>query len=136
MAEKDLVRLRPIDLARVWGTAFGQVVDLWRTSLMALMELGSGEQAISGGQSAQFRVQSANGQMPRLAARNMAGETYHRRLGGGVVIFTQVSSDPGWVTVECSVDETLEQIHGDIYVGQVVDGAGRVVATISLDAGS
>ena len=110
MAEKDLVRLRPVDVARVWGTAFGQIVDLWRTSLMAVMELGSGEQAISGGQSAQFRVPSANGQMPRLTARNMVGETYHQRLDGGLVIFTEVSSDPGYVTVECSVDETREQI--------------------------
>ena len=46
MAENDLVRVRPRDLAKVWGTAFGQIVDLWRTSLMALMELGSGEQKL------------------------------------------------------------------------------------------
>jgi hypothetical protein len=136
MAEKDLVRLRPIDLARVWGTAFGQVVDLWRTSLMAVMELGSGEQAISADQSARFRVQSASGHMPRLTARNMVGETYHKRLNGSLVNFTEISSDRDGVTVQCSVDETLEKIRGDTYVGQVVDGAGRVVATISLDAGS
>ena len=136
MAENDLVRLRPIDVARVWGTAFGQIVDLWRTSLTALMELGSGEQAISAGQSARFRVPSADGRMPRLTARNMIGEAFHQQLDGRLVVFTKISSDPGFVTVECSVDETLQPITGDTYVGQVVDGAGTVVAAISLDAGS
>jgi hypothetical protein len=136
MAENDLVRLRPRDLAKVWGTAFGQIVDLWRTSMMALMELGSGEQAISAGQSAQFRMRSAGGQLPRLTARNMVGQTYHKPLDGGLVIFTETISDPGWVTVECSVDETRQPITGDTYVGQVVDEAGTFVSTISLDAGS
>jgi hypothetical protein len=137
MTEKELVRLRPVDVAKVWGKAFGQIVDLWQTSLMALMELSSGEQAISAGQSARFRVPSANGQMPRLTARNMVGETYHQTLDGGLVIFTQISSDPGgYVTVECSVNETLKPILSDTYVGQVVNDARRVVATISLDAGS
>lgn len=137
MAEKELVRIRPVDVARVWGKAFGQIVDLWRTSLLAMMELGSGEQAISAGQSARFRVPSVNGQMPRLTARNMVGETYHEPLDGGLVIFTQIGSDPsGYVTVECSVNETREPILSDTYVGQVVNEVGRVVATISLDAGS
>lgn len=136
MAENDLVRLRPRDLAKVWGTAFGQIVDLWRTSLMAVMELGSGEQAISAGQSARFTVPSANGQMPRLTARNMVGETYHEPLDGDLVTFTEISSDRNSVTVECSVDETRQRITSDTYVGQVVDENGTVVATISLDAGS
>ncbi len=136
MTDKDLTGHRPIDLAKVWGTAVGQFIDLWRTSLMALMELGSGEQAISAGQSARFRVPSANGHMPRLTARNMVGETYHKPLDGGLVIFTEISSDPGYVTVECSVDETRQRITGDTYVGQVVDANGTVVATVSLDAGS
>ena len=136
MADRDLTGHRPIDLAKVWGTAVGQFIDLWRTSLMALMGLGSGEQAISAGQSARFRVRSANGRTPRLAARNMVGETYHQPLDGGLVNFTEISSDPGYVTVECSVNETREQIRSDTYVGQVVDENGRVVAKISLDAGS
>lgn len=136
MAENDLVRLRPRDLAKVWGTAFGQIVDLWRTSLMALMELGSGEQAISAGQSARFRMRSAGGQLPRLTARNMVGQTYHEPLDGGLVIFSETNSDPGWVTVECSVNETRQPITGDTYVGQVVDEAGTFIITISLDAGS
>lgn len=136
MAENDLVRLRPIDVARVWGTAFGQIIDLWRTSLMALMELGSGEQAISAGQSARFRIRSTGGPLPRLTARNMVGETYHQPLDGGLVIFTETISDPGWITVDCSVDQTRQPIPGDIYVGEVVDQNGTFVTTISLDAGS
>jgi hypothetical protein len=136
MADRDLTGHRPIDLAKVWGTAVGQFIDLSRTSLMALMGLGSGEQAISAGQSARFRVPSADGHMPRLTARNMVGETYHKPLDGGLVIFTEISSDPGYVTVECSVDETRQRITGDTYVGQVVDANSTVVATISLDAGS
>jgi hypothetical protein len=136
MAENDLVRLRPRDLAKVWGTAFGQIVDLWRTSLTALIELGSGEQDISAGQSAQFTIQLAGGRLPRLTARNMVGITYGDRLDSRLVIFTETISGPGSVTVECSVDEMQQQIKGDIYVGQVVDEAGNLVATISLDAGS
>jgi hypothetical protein len=136
MAENDLVRLRPRDLAKVWGTAFGQIVDLWRTSLMALIELGSGEQDISAGQSAQFTLQLAGGRLPRLTARNMVGITYGERLDSQLVIFTETISAPGFVTVECSVDEMRQPIMGDIYVGEVVDEAGKVVATISLDAGS
>jgi hypothetical protein len=136
MAENDLVRLRPRDLAKVWGTAFGQIVDLWRTSLMALIELGSGEQDISAGQSAQFTMQLAGGRLPRLTARNMVGITYGDRLDSRLVIFTETISGPGSVTVECSVDEMQQQIKSDIYVGEVVDEAGNLVATISLDAGS
>lgn len=137
MTEKELVRLRPADLARVWGRAFGQVVDLWRTSVMSLMELGSSEQAISAGQSARFRVRSANGHVPRLTARHMVGETYGEELDDGLVMFTGAGSDPGgYVTVECSVNQTLVPILGDTYVGQVVNENGRVVARISLDAGS
>jgi hypothetical protein len=136
MADHDLTGHRPIDLAKVWGTAVGQFIDLWRTSLMALTELGSGEQAISAGQSARFRVPSANGHMPSLTARNMVGETYHKPLDGGLVIFTEISSDPGYVTVECSIDETRQRITNDTYVGQIVDANGTVVATVSLDAGS
>jgi hypothetical protein len=136
MADHDLTGHRPSDLAKVWGTAFGQFVDLWRTSLMALMELGSGEQAISASRSARFRMRSTGAQLPRLTARNMVGETYHESLDGGLVSFTETFSEPGWVTVDCSVDETRQPIRGDIYVGQVVDEDGTFVATISLDAGS
>jgi hypothetical protein len=136
MAENDLVRLRPADVAKVWSTAFGQIVDLWRKSLTALMELGSGEQDISAGQSTQFTLQVAGRRLPRLTARNMVGITYGEQLDSQLVIITEVISGPDLVTVECSVNEMQQHIKGDIYVGEVVDEAGNLVATISLDAGS
>ncbi|HEY2693610.1 MAG TPA: hypothetical protein VGJ50_34605 [Streptosporangiaceae bacterium] len=142
MAENDLVRLRPSDLAKVWGTAFGQLIDLWRTALTAVAELGSGEQTIPGVQSDQFSLPSADGRMPRLAVRNLVGETFRRPLDGQAVKFTQKSSGPGPITVEYSIDEKFRPsrgdtyIEGDIYTGQVVDEGGKVVATIRLDAGS
>ena len=136
MAENDLVRLRPIDVAKVWGTALGQIVDLWRTALTAVIELGSGEQPIPSGQSNRFSVPSADGRMPRLTARNLVGETFHQRLGGQAVVFTHKGGGPGSVMVECSIDEKFQPIQGDIYTGQVVNAGGAVVATVRLDAGS
>ena len=136
MAENDLVRLRPADVAKVWSTAFGQIVDVWRKSLTALMELGSGEQDISGGQSAQFTLQVAGGRLPRLTARNMVGVTYGDHLDSQLVIITETISGPNLVTVECSVNEMRQHIQGDIYLGEVVDEGGNLVATIRLDAGS
>jgi hypothetical protein len=142
MAENDLVRLRPSDLAKVWGTAFGQLIDLWRTTLTAVAELGSGEQPIAGIQSDQFSVPSTDGRMPRLTVRNLVGETFRRPLDGQAVKFTQKSSGPGPITVEYSINEEFRPslgatyIEGDIYTGQVVDEGGKVVTTIRLDAGS
>lgn len=146
MAENDLVRLRPRDVAKVWGTAFGQLIDLWQAAMVALMELESGEQAIPGseqpipsGQSNQFGVPSADGLMPQLTAQNLVGETFLQQLDGRAVVFTQTGSGPGAVTVECSVNEANEAyqpIEGDTYRGQVVNEDGTVVATVRLDAGS
>ena len=142
MAENDLVRLRPIDVAKVWGTALGQLIDLWRTALTAVIELGSGEQPIPSGQSSQFRVPLVDGRMPRLTARNVVGETFHQRLDSQAVVITQVSSGPGPVTVECSINEEFRPsqgdtyIQGDTYTGQIVNERGAVVATFRLDAGS
>jgi hypothetical protein len=143
MAENDLVRLRPIDVAKVWGTAFGQYIDLWRTALMALIELGSGEQPIPSGHVNRFSVRSADGRVPRLRARNLVGETFHQQLDGQAVVFTQEGSGPGSVTVECSINEAYQPtrggtyyIQGDTYTGQVVNEGGTVVATLRLDAGS
>jgi len=136
MAKNDLVRLRPRDVAKVWGTAFGQFIDLWIAAQTALMELGSGEQDIQADPSGRFRVPSADGRMPRLIARDLVGESFHKRLDGRAVIFTQTGSAPGFVTVECSVDETFQLIEGDIYSGQIVNQDGKVVAMIRLDAGS
>jgi hypothetical protein len=142
MAENDLVRLRPIDVAKVWGTALGQLIDLWRTALTAVIELGSGEQPIPTDQSNRFSVPSADGRMPRLTARNLVGETFHQQLDGGAVVFTQKGGAPGSVTVECSINEAFRPsqgdpyIQGDTYTGQVVIEGGTVVATVRLDAGS
>jgi len=135
MAKDDLVRLRPRDVAKVWGTAFGQLIDLWIAAQTALTELGSGEQDISVGLN-RFRVPSVDGRMPRLTAGDLVGETFHQRLDGRVVIFTVKDSSPGFVTVECSIDETSGSIMGDIYTGEVVNEDGKVVAMIRLDAGS
>jgi len=138
MAENDLVRLRPRDVAKVWGTAFGQLIELWQATMMALMEVGSGEQAIPipSGQSNQFSVPSADGRMPQLTARNLVGEAFHQQLDGRAVVFTQTGSGPGTVTVECSINEAFGPIEGDTYRGQVVSEDGTVVATVRLDAGS
>ena len=136
MAENDLVRLRPSDVAKVWGTALGQLVDLWRTALTAVIELGGGEQPIASDQSNRFSVPSADGRMPRLTARTLVGETFHQRLDGAAVDFRQIGSGPRSVTVECSIKDNFQWIQGDTYRGQVVNKDGRVVATVRLDAGS
>ena len=136
MAEDDLVRLRPADLARVWSTAFGQVIDVWRKSLTALEELGSGEQDISTGQSIQFPLQWTGGGLPHLTARNMVGVTYGDQLDSQLVIITEVISGPDLITVNCTVNEMQQHIRGDTYVGELVDRAGNLIGTISLDAGS
>jgi hypothetical protein len=136
MAKNDLVRLRPRDVAKVWGTAFGQLIDLWIAAQTALTELGSGEQPIDPNPSDRFRVSSVDGRMPRLIARDLVGESFHKPLDGRAVIFTQTGSGQGFVEVECSVDETFQRITGDIYGGEVVNEDGKVVAMIRLDAGS
>ncbi|MBV9206438.1 MAG: hypothetical protein JO037_13840 [Actinobacteria bacterium] len=136
MAENDLVRLRPIDVAKVWGTALGQLIDLWRMALTAVAPPGSGEQPIPSDQSSQFSVPLVDGRMPRLTARDVVGETFHQRLGSRVVVFIEKSRGPGSVTMECSIDETLQPIQGDTYRGQVVNEDGKVAATFRLDAGS
>jgi hypothetical protein len=134
MAENPLGLHRPRDVAKVWGTALGQLVDLWRTALTAVMALGSGEQPIV--QSNQFSVPSADGRMPHLTVRNLVGETFHQPLDPRAVVFTQTGSGPGSVTVESSIDPTFQPIQGDTYTGQVVDENGTVVSTVRLDAGS
>jgi hypothetical protein len=142
MAENDLVRLRPRDVAKVWGTALGQLVDVWIAALTAVAELGSGEQPIPSGQSSRFTVPLVDGRMPGLTARNVVGETFHQRLDSQAVVIKQVSSGPGPVTVECSINEEFRPsqgdtyIQGDTYTGQIVNERGAVVATFRLDAGS
>ena len=143
MAENDPLGLhRPRDMAKVWGTAFGQLVDLWRTVVTAGMALGGGEQPIV--QSNQFSVPSADGRVPHLRVRNLVGETFHEPLDPQAVVFTQTGSSPGSVTVTSSINPKfqpikggkVQPIKGDTYAGQVVNENGTVVGTVRLDAGS
>jgi hypothetical protein len=139
MSNEELIRLRPRDLAAVWGTAFGQVVDLWRAWLTALMEAGSAEDpALIGDHRVELRVRATDGRMPRLAARNLVGETFGGRLDPSLVTFTDKGpAGPGMVLVECGVDDTrTRSIKGDLYRGEVVDERGAVIGRIALDAGS
>ena len=138
MLDEELVRLRPRDLAAVWGTAFGQVIDLWRAAWTALLEAGSGEAHILGDQCNQIAVPAVGGRAPRLIARNLVGESFGRSLGGHCVRFTEKGpGGPGVVLVDCCVDESRDQpIQGDIYRGEVVDERGVLIAQVALDAGS
>jgi hypothetical protein len=139
MRDEELIRLRPRDLAVVWGTAFGQLIDLWRSGLMALLELGSAEDAtVLGDECNRISVQLVGGGVPRLTARNLVGQSFGKPLDGAAVTFNVVGPDgPGLVLVDCCVDESYGgPIQGDIYRGEVVDEQGRHIAWIALDAGS
>jgi hypothetical protein len=139
MSDEERIRLRPRDLAAVWGTGFGQVVDLWRAWLTALLEAGSAEDpALVGDHRVELLVRAPGGRRPRLLARNLVGETFGRPLDGSLVAFTdQGPAGPDLVRVMCAVDEARDlSIKGDRYQGMVVDEEGTLVARISLDAGS
>jgi len=76
-------------------------------------------------------------------ARTLVGETFHQRLDGQAVVFTQKGGGLRSVSVECSINEAFQPgqgggtyLQGDTYIGQVVDERGAVVATVRLDAGS
>ncbi|HXZ77616.1 MAG TPA: hypothetical protein VEH31_43025, partial [Streptosporangiaceae bacterium] len=73
----------------------------------------------------------------------LVGETFHQRLDGQAVVFTQKGGGLRSVAVECSINEAFQPsqrggayLQGDTYTGQVVDERGAVVATLRLDAGS
>jgi hypothetical protein len=139
MSNHELVRLRPRDLALVWGTAFGQWVDLWRAWLVAAMEAGSAEdETLVGDHRVELDVPAVGGRAPRLAARNLVGETFGNRLDPGLVSFTDRGpAGPGRVLVVCEVDESRDAaIKGDRYLGEVVDDRGVLVRRVALDAGS
>jgi hypothetical protein len=139
MSDEELVKLRPRDLAAVWGTALGQVIDLWQAWLTALMEVGSAEdETLLGSHCAELTVRDVAGRAPRLLARNLVGETFGRSLDGSGVSFTDKGpGGPGLRLVECCVDESRGQpIRGDHYLGEVVDDQGALVGRVSLDAGS
>jgi len=138
MSDQELVRLRPDDLAGVWGKAVGQVIDLWRDLLLSLFELGAAEDlTLAGDHVARFEVRAAGGQPPRLSVRELVGETFGEVLDGRLVRFQVVGTGgPGRALVECRVEQPADQdIIGDRYVGDVVDERRVLVRRISLDAG-
>jgi hypothetical protein len=139
MSDEELVRLRPRDLATVWAAAFGQLVDLWRSGMMALLEAGSGEdRTIISDECNLISVRRVGGGVPRLIARNLVGQSFGRPLDGRVVTFTEKGpGGPGQMLVDCCVDESrAQQVQGDIYRGEVVDEQGTRIARVALDAGS
>jgi len=138
MSDEELARLRPSDLATVWGTAFVQMFDIWRAALIALLEGGSAERPGLGDHTNQLSVPAVGGRAPRLLARTLVGESFGRLLDGSAVTFTERGpGGPGLVLVDCSVDESrAHPCMGDIYRGEVVDERGAPIATIGLDAGS
>jgi hypothetical protein len=139
MSDRELIRLRPYDLAGVWGKAFGQVIDLWRDLLLSLAELGAAEDpTLVGDQVARFEVPAAGGRRPQLSVRELVGETFGEVLDGRLVRFEVAGTGgSGVVVVEAQVEQPAgRHITGDRYVGDVVDERGVLVRRISLDAGS
>lgn len=139
MSNRELVQLRPYDLAGVWGKAFGQVIDLWRDLLLSLAELGAAEDpTLTGDHVARFEVPAPGGRRPRLSVGELVGETFGQVLDGRLVRFQVAGTGgPGVVVVECRVEPPAGQdITGDRYLGDVVDERGRRVRRIALDAGS
>jgi hypothetical protein len=142
MSNGKFAGLRPHELAAVWGTAFGQLVELWRAGLTALLEIGSGESTITGSFSNEIEVPAVGGHAPRLIAQNLVGESFGYPLPSNAVIFAERgSARPGHVLVDCWVDESRVQpiaddIKGDIYRGEVVDAQDQRIALIALDVGS
>jgi len=135
----ELIRLRPYDLAGVWGKAFGQLTQLWVDLVTSLMELGAAEDpTLVGGHVAQFQVPAAGGQAPRLSIRELVGETHREVVDGNLVDIRVVGpGDPGTVLVECRVKEVAgRRIRGDLYVGDLVDERGTPIRRIALDIGS
>lgn len=139
MADEEFARLRPRDLATVWGTALGQIADLWRSAYSTFLEFGSAERPISGGESAEvILAPRGSGRPPQLAVRQMVGESWGDVLPGSRVLIQPKAPLPdGRLVFECTVQEDLgAPTRGDIYRGDVVDEGGLVVARIALDAGS
>jgi hypothetical protein len=139
MSEEELFRLRPHDLAAVWGKAFGQVADLWRVWAFSLFEAGAAEDPnLVGDHRVEVRARTAGGRAPRPVARGFVGETFLERLDPSLVRFDpKPSTDPGVAVFDCRVDESASRpIRGDRYVGDVVDERGALIQRIALDAGS
>jgi hypothetical protein len=139
MSNEELLRLRPRDLAAVWGKGLGQVADLWRVWAFALFEAGAAEDPnLVGDDRVEVRTRAAGGRTPRLVAREFVGETFLERLDPSLVRFDpKTSTDPGVAVFDCYVDEPAGRpLRGDRYVGDVVDERGALIQRIALDAGS
>lgn len=139
MSDQELIRLRPRDLAAVWGRAFGQIAELWRVSAFALLEAGAAEDPnLIGDQRVEVRARTVGGRTPRLTARDFVGETFRERLDPSLVLFEpRPSADPAYAVFDCYVDEsTGRRIRGDLYVGDVVHEQGALIQRIALDVGS
>jgi hypothetical protein len=138
MADEEFARLRPRDLATVWGTALGQVIDLWRAAFTALMEAGSGERPIAAGQNAEFVVPLVGGRVPGLSVTQLIGESWGDVIDGGRVTFREMERLSGdRVRIECRVSEKVAPpaTRGDIYRGEVVVEGSAPVA-VAFDVGS
>jgi hypothetical protein len=137
MGDEKIVEARPVDLAVVWGKAFGQLADLWKSAATAMMEAGNAESDVTGGQVDTVTVAANKGETPALVVRNMKGESFGASLPARAVTLTPRAPAHDRVVFDCTVDEALAvRIPGDIYRGEVVDARGRVVGRIALDAGS
>jgi hypothetical protein len=138
MSNEKLVEIKPIDLAVVWGTAFGQIADLYKSGWTAMLEAGNAESSIFGDSSSTVVAHIVNGAAPALKAQSMKGESFGEKLNGNAVIFAPRKPENGEIVIDCKVNESLVQppVTGDIYRGEVVDKEGRLVARIALDAGS
>jgi hypothetical protein len=136
---EELVRLRPYDLAGIWGKAFGQIAELWVDLLTSLMELGAAEDpALVGDHVVQLQVPAASGLVPQLSVKQLVGETHQGVIDGSVVkLYPAPGGDTGTVLFDCRVEEVAgRKIRGDRYVGDVVDERGALVKRIALDIGS
>jgi hypothetical protein len=137
MSDDRTFPLRPRDLAVVWGTAFVQVTELWRTAIKAFSEAGWTEAPVEGNRRDRVVVPEESA-AAGLRASTLTGESFGEQLPGDAVQFTRGESPrPGSVVMICGVDEArTPPVKGDIYRGTVVDAHGTVVGEIALDAGS
>lgn len=136
--KEELFRLRPYDLAGVWGKAVGQIAGLWVDLFTSLAELGAAEDpTLVGDHVARFQVPAASGQEP-LSIPRLVGETHRAVVDGRLVDVRVVGpGDPGMILVECRVLEVAgRKVRGDLYVGDLVNERGALVKRIALDIGS
>jgi|SRR5581483_9233760 len=138
MGDERIVQARPIDLAIVWGRALGQLADLWKAGVSAMMEAGNAEADVTGGLVTTVTVATGKGETPALRVRNMKGESFGASLSSDAVKCTPGKPAGDTATFEFSVDDKKvpPELTGDIYRGEVVDARGRVIGRIALDAGS